>query len=203
MTWCKESVVMVDVRTTRDALLDAAHDVVVAGNWQTARMVDVAGAAGVSRQTLYNEFGSKDALAQALAMREAQWFLDGINRFLDDMNPSAPVDAVAAATEWTIREASDNPLLKAVLTDDTSELLPFLTTRGEAIIGAARSSIETYWRLHWPDIAADDVALAAETVARLTISYLVLPSDGPDGSAQAIAGRMSTLVERLLMKGST
>lgn len=165
-------------------------------------MLDVAAAAGFSRQTLYNEFGSKDALAQALAMREAQRFIDGNNRFLDDMNPAGPVDAVAAATEWTIREAANNPLLKAVLTDDTSELLPFLTTRGEAIISAARSNIETYWRAHWPEIAAEDVTLAAETVARLTISYLVLPSDGPDGSAEAIATRLSKLVERLLMKGS-
>jgi AcrR family transcriptional regulator len=194
---------MADPRTTRDALLDAAYDVVVAGDWQTARMVDVAATAGVSRQTLYNEFGSKDSFAQALAMREAQRFIDGTNRFLDDVNPVAPVDAVAAATEWTIREASNNPLLKAVLTDDTSELLPFLTTRGEAIIGAARSNIETYWRSQWPEIDADDVALAAETVARLTISYLVLPSDGPDGSAEAIAARLSKLVERLLMKGSS
>jgi AcrR family transcriptional regulator len=194
---------MVEVRSTRDALLDAAYDVVVAGNWQTARMLDVAAAAGVSRQTLYNEFGSKDALAQALAMREAQRFIEGTNRFLDDIHPDAPVDAVAAATEWTIREASNNPLLKAVLTDDTSELLPFLTTRGDAIIGAARSNIESYWRSHWPEIAPEEVALAAEAVARLTISYLVLPSDGPDGSAEAIAARMSHLVERLLMKGSS
>jgi AcrR family transcriptional regulator len=194
---------MTDSRTTRDALLDAAYDVVVAGEWRSARMLDVAAAAGVSRQTLYNEFGSKDAFAQALAMREAQRFIDGTNRFLDDMNPGAPVEAVAAATEWTIREASNNPLLKAVLTDDASELLPFITTRGEAIIGAARSNIETYWRAQWPEIDADDVALAAETVARLTISYLVLPSDGPDGSAEAIAARLSKLVERLLMKGSS
>jgi AcrR family transcriptional regulator len=194
---------MTEARTTRDALLDAAYDVVVAGNWQSARMLDVAAAAGVSRQTLYNEFGSKDSFAEALAIREAQRFIDGTNRFLDDMSPAAPGDAVAAATEWTIREASNNPLLKAVLTDDTSELLPFLTTRGEAIIGAARSNIETYWRAQWPEIDVDDVALAAEAVARLTVSYLVLPSDGPDGSAEAIAARLSKLVERLLMKGSS
>jgi AcrR family transcriptional regulator len=193
---------MVETRTTRDALLDAAYDVVVAGEWENARMLDVAAAAGVSRQTLYNEFGSKDAFASALAMREAQRFLDGTNRFLDDIHPDGPVGAVAAATEWTIREASNNPLLKAVLTDDTSELLPFLTTRGEAIIGASRANIENYWLGHWPEIPAEDVALAAETVARLIVSYLVLPSDGPDGSAEAIAARMSTLVERLLMKGS-
>jgi AcrR family transcriptional regulator len=194
---------MAEARTTRDALLDAAYDVVVAGSWPAARMLDVAAAAGVSRQTLYNEFGSKDAFAQALAMREAQRFIDGTNRCLDELSPNGPAAAVAAATEWTIREASNNPLLKAVLTDDTSELLPYITTRGEAIIGASRSNIETYWRAHWPATDAETVALAAETVARLTISYLILPSDGPDGSAEAIASRMSTLVERLLMKGSS
>ncbi len=194
---------MGEARSTRDALLDAAYDVVVAGEWESARMLDVAAAAGVSRQTLYNEFGSKDAFAQALAMREAQRFIDGTNRILDEVNPIAPGDAVAAATEWTIREASNNPLLKAVLTDDASELLPFLTTRGDAIINAARSNIESYWSAQWPELDPADVALAAETVARLTVSYLVLPSDSPDGSAEAIATRLSHLVERLLTKGSS
>jgi len=194
---------MGEARSTRDALLDAAYDVVVAGEWESARMLDVAAAAGVSRQTLYNEFGSKDAFAQALAMREAQRFIDGTNRILDEVNPIAPGDAVAAATEWTIREASNNPLLKAVLTDDASELLPFLTTRGDAIIHAARSNIESYWSAQWPELDPADVALAAETVARLTVSYLVLPSDSPDGSAEAIATRLSHLVERLLTKGSS
>lgn len=193
---------MNQVPTTRDALLDAAYDVIVAGNWQRARMLDVAAAAGVSRQTLYNEFGSKDAVAQALAERESERFLEGTTRFLDEVHPDRPVDAIAAATEWTIREASNNPLLKAVLTDDTHDLLPFLTTRGEVVIGATRRNIESYWRSHWPDLPAADVALMAEMVARLTISYLVLPSDGPDGSAEAIASRMAQLVERMLKKGS-
>jgi len=164
-------------------------------------MADVAAAAGVSRQTLYNEFGSKDALAQALALREADRFIAGTNRFLDEIHPDAPVDAVRAATEWTIREASNNPLLKAVLTDDASGLLPLLTTRGDAIVGAARRSIEQRMLTNWPGIDPDAVALTAEAVARLTVSYLVLPSDGPDGSAEAIAERMARLVERLLMKG--
>jgi AcrR family transcriptional regulator len=193
---------MAEIRTTRDALLDAAYDVVVAGNWQGARMLDVATAAGVSRQTLYNEFGSKDALAQALAVREAEQFIENNNRLLEGLHPTTPAEAVAAATEGTIRAASNNPLLKAVLTDDTSELLPFLTTRGEAVIGAARASVENHLRTNWPAVPDADVALAAETVARLTVSYLVLPSDGPDGSAEAIAARMSQLVERLL-KGSS
>ena len=194
---------MADIRSTREALLDAAYDVVVAGEWANARMLDVARAAGVSRQTLYNEFGSKDAVAEALAIRESQRFLDGTNRALDELAPTAPAAAVYAATEWTIREASNNPLLKAVLTDDTSDLLPFLTTRSEQILAAARHQIEDYWIAHWPEIPAEEVALASEVVPRLTMSYLVLPSDGPDGSAEAIATRLAQLVEKLLMKGSS
>jgi AcrR family transcriptional regulator len=175
---------------------------VVAGEWHTARMVDVARVAGVSRQTLYNEFGSKDALAQALAMREAQRFLDGTTRTLDEVHPTAPAEAVRAATEYTLREASNNPLLKAVLTDATSDLLPFVTTRSEVILAAAREQIEKYWLEHWPEIPADAVELASEVVPRLTMSYLVLPSDGPDASAEAIAERLAQLVDRLLTKGS-
>ena len=55
---------------TKDLLLDAAAEAVLSGVvWDRLRMADVAKAAGVSRQTLYYEFGSKDALAQALALR--------------------------------------------------------------------------------------------------------------------------------------
>ncbi|MHB2024221.1 MAG: hypothetical protein ACYCO3_12970 [Mycobacteriales bacterium] len=43
-----------------------------------------------------------------------------------------------------------------------------------------------------------DVELAAEVVVRLTVSYLVLPSDAPDASASAVAGRVARVVELLL-----
>ena len=50
--------------------------------WTAVRMVDVAAAAGVSRQTLYNEFGSKDGLARALVRRAADGYLAGVDRTL-------------------------------------------------------------------------------------------------------------------------
>ena len=192
---------MTQNRSTREALLDAAAAAVVSGDWARTRMLDVALAAGVSRQTLYNEFGSKDALAEALAMREAQRYIDGTQRLLDESHPERPFDAIAAATAWTLREASDNPLLKATLTDDAGGLLPFLTTRAEPLLTAARASLADYITKTWPDLPTDDVLLAAETVTRLTVSYLVLPSDAAEASAEAIAARLAHLVERLLTKG--
>src|SRR3954463_1391081 len=91
----------------------------------------VARAEGVSRQTLYNEFGSKDALAQAMAMREIEKFIAGTERALDEAPRADPVQPAGAAALYTLQRAADTPLLRAALTDDTSWLLSFLTTRGE------------------------------------------------------------------------
>ena len=185
------------VLTTREALLDAAYDAALAG-WNKARMADVARAAGVSRQTLYYEFGSKDALAEALAMREAQRYMAGADAARVG-HEGTPAEAVAAAMEFTLTEAAANPLLKAVLTDDAGGLLPFLTTRAEAILSAAREHTVQYLSRHWPDLPMTDVALVADTVNRLTISHLVLPGGRPDQVARGTAH----LVERLLSGETT
>jgi AcrR family transcriptional regulator len=180
---------------TRGALLDAAYDAAVTGDWASVRMADVARAAGVSRQTLYNEFGSKDALAQAMAMREIERFIEGTERALDDAHPDDPIQAVGAAALSTFQRAADNPLLKAALTDSASGLLSFLTTRGEPAFAAASASFERYYSTHWPDLSTTSIRLAAETIVRLTISYLTLPYDGP---AEDVAARLSDIARKLL-----
>jgi AcrR family transcriptional regulator len=187
---------MTAMPTTRDALLDAAWDAVVAGDWQRTRMADVAAVAGVSRQTLYNEFGTKDALARALTLRETARFLDGVRDAVEEAGPAAPHESVRSAVEYTVGAAGDNPLLKAVLTDDAG-LLPLLTTRGEPIIALARDHMFGVLTERWPELPDADLALVAETVTRLTISYLVAPADH-DASAEAVAVRVSRIVRRLL-----
>ncbi len=184
--------------TTRDALLDAAYDAVVNGDWARTRMLDVARAAGVSRQTLYNAFGSTDALAQALAVRENDRFILGVQAALDAAHPEGPAATIAAAVAFALQMAGDNPLVKAVLTDDAAGMQPYLTTRAEPILAASRTRIAAYLVEHWPALPADEVDLVAEAVVRLTVSYLVLPSDADNGSAEAVAARVTHLVEKLL-----
>ena len=186
------------MHTTRDLLLDAAADAVLAGtDWDKVRMADVARAAGVSRQTLYYEFGSRDALAQALALREAERYMAGAEAAMTG-HEGTPGEAVAAATQYTLTEAAGNPLLKAVLTDDTGGLLPFLTTRSEALLAAARERCASYLSEHWPDLPAERVALVADAVNRLTLSHLVLPGGRPD----QVAADIAHLVDALLPGGT-
>lgn len=106
----------------RESLLDAAYTALAHRPWSAVRMVDVAAAAGVSRQTLYNEFGSKDGLARALVRREADGYLAGIERALTA--PAEPRERLTAAAEWTASAARENALVKAMLTGWWSERLP-------------------------------------------------------------------------------
>ncbi|MFI2720320.1 TetR/AcrR family transcriptional regulator [Streptomyces collinus] len=106
----------------RESLLDAAYTALVRRPWSAVRMVDVAAAAGVSRQTLYNEFGSKDGLARALVRREADGYLAGVDRALAGYSDAR--DRLTATAEWTASAARDNILVRAMLTGCWSERLP-------------------------------------------------------------------------------
>ncbi|MBT2527578.1 TetR/AcrR family transcriptional regulator [Streptomyces sp. ISL-99] len=133
--------------TAREALLDAALTALAPRPWSGVRMVGVAAAAGVSRQTLYNEFGSKDGLARALVRREAGGYLAGVERVLAggtaewtaarpaDRPGNGTADPAAARTpgvhdrlvavaEWTVGAARTSPLVRALLTGCWGERLP-------------------------------------------------------------------------------
>ncbi|MFE0039754.1 TetR/AcrR family transcriptional regulator [Streptomyces sp. NPDC059015] len=108
--------------TAREALLNAALTALERRPWSAVRMVDVASAASVSRQTLYNEFGSKDGLARALVRREADTYLKGADRVLAERAGDA--EQLVRLAEWTVAEAGSRPLLRALLTGSWHERLP-------------------------------------------------------------------------------
>ncbi|MEU6226074.1 TetR/AcrR family transcriptional regulator [Streptomyces sp. NPDC047042] len=110
----------------RDSLLDAAYTALARRPWSAVRMVDVAATAGVSRQTLYNEFGSKEGLARALVRREADAYLAGVERALTGpADPGAGArERLTATAEWTASAARDSVLVRALLTGFWSERLP-------------------------------------------------------------------------------
>src|SRR3712207_2963537 len=105
--------------------------------WAEVTMAEVATAAGVSRQTLYKEFGSRQELAQAYVLREADRFLgtveDAVTAHLDD-----PVTALSAAFDVFLAAAADDPLVRAVVSGDGGdELLVLVTTQGHPVLERA------------------------------------------------------------------
>src|SRR6202030_4051457 len=67
----------------RDSILDAMRDLLLARDWSAITLSDVARAAGISRQTIYNEFGSRQGLAQGYALRLADRLVDAVHAAID------------------------------------------------------------------------------------------------------------------------
>ncbi|MFJ6695633.1 TetR/AcrR family transcriptional regulator [Streptomyces sp. NPDC091272] len=170
--------------TAREALLDSAYTALAVRPWSAVRMVDVAAAAGVSRQTLYNEFSSKDGLARALVRREADGFLAGVDRVLADRTGSDQ-DRLAGLAEWIVRAARGNPLVRALVSGCWPERLP----SGRAARGALAAAGAAQRRADGGAPGAGELlavvrdrAAAAvgerwpcETVVRLAVSWVVAP----------------------------
>ncbi|WP_328535263.1 TetR family transcriptional regulator [Streptomyces sp. NBC_00344] len=179
----------------REQVLDAAHELVASEGWGKLRLAGVARAAGVSRQTLYNEFGSKEAVGKALIQRELEGFLLGIQRELDAHRDNLEA-AATAGVGFTLRQAVDNSLIKAVMLaarGGEDDLLLYLTTRAEPVFDTAMAMLDAYATEAWPEVDAESRSLAVETIVRLTVSHIVQPGASPTQTARRIA-RITTRI---------
>ena len=167
----------------RETLFGAARDELQQRAWSEITMSDVASAAGVSRQTLYKEFCSRDEFGQAFVIHEGERFLDAVDAAVlahrDD-----PRAAVGAALQTFLRTAGEDPLVRILLSDDgTGGLLPFVTTQGMPVVQWATTRLTATIEVGWPEAPAPKVALLAESLVRLAISYITAPGGPPEKTA--------------------
>ena len=161
-------------------------------------MGDIASTAGVSRQTLYNEFGNKSEFAVNLTIHEGERFLgaveDEVRAHTD--NPRA---AIRAALELFLRTAGEDPLIRMVVTDDGSGgMLPFVTTQGMPVVVWATARLSAVIEEGWPQAPKHEVKLLAEALVRLAISYITNPSETPDSTAASVAELLGPFIDRAL-----
>jgi AcrR family transcriptional regulator len=176
-------------RLLRETLFGAARDQLETRAWSEITMSDVAAAAGVSRQTLYKEFGNRAEFAQAFVIHEGERFLDDVDaavrEHLDD-----PRAAIGAALAKFLLAAGEDPLVHILLSDDgAGGMLPFVTTRGMPVVQWATARLTATIEAGWPQAPPAKVELLAESLVRLAISYITAPSDDPETTA-AKAGEL-------------
>lgn len=185
--------------TVRTTMLDAVREELRTKSWAEVKMADVARLAGVSRQTLYNEFGSRGELAQAFVLREADLFLDAVQQAVL-ANRDDPVVALGAAFEVFLDAAAEDPLVRSLLGGGAGaeKLLPLVTTQGEPVLERATTRLNAFLLEGWPEIDPGEALLLAETVVRLAISSAALPT-GPAGmTGDAVARLLGPFVREAL-----
>jgi AcrR family transcriptional regulator len=182
----------------RNTLLDAACEQLQASRWADVTMADIALAAGVSRQTLYKEFGSRDEFAQVLVMREANRFLVAVEGAIT-ANLDDPAGALAAAFDVFLHAAAENPLVRTVVHGNGSEeLLALFTTHGQPLVTSATEQLTDVLLDGWPLVAREHVQLLSECLVRLAISYAALPTGPASMTAASIATLLGPYIERVI-----
>lgn len=181
----------------RDTLLDGLRAELAERDWAEVTMAAVARAAGVSRQTLYNEFGSRDELGQAFVLREGARFLESVDAAVT-AHATSPSAALEAAFEVFLVAASDDPVVRTALRPghDESGLLPLVTTQGRPIVEFAGDHLAATLRTTWPAVSEQDAALLAEALVRLAISYAALPNGPESMTAASVTALLGPFLER-------
>ncbi|GAB3774827.1 AcrR family transcriptional regulator [Nocardioides ginsengisegetis] len=175
--------------TMRERVVEAAVALTTEVGWAQVTMARIADRVGVSRQTVYNEVGTKPGLAEAMILHELDRFLGVVNLAFDDA-PTDLVEAIRGATRGVLELAQDNPLLHAVVSAThgaDTELLPLLTTHAESLLAAAKIVIKD--RIEPYALALDDEHLEAaiDMVVRVVLSHVMQPSASPADTSADIA----------------
>ncbi|HYG95613.1 MAG TPA: TetR/AcrR family transcriptional regulator [Solirubrobacterales bacterium] len=186
----------------RQTVFDAARDQLGRRPWSEITMADIATGAGVSRQTLYNEFGNRNEFGFAFVIHEAERFMDDVEKAVLE-HTDDPRAAVLAALEHFLSAAGGDPLIRILLSDDgTGGMLPFVTTQGLPVVQWASGRLVSVIEEGWPEAPEHDVKTLAESLVRLAISYVTTPGESAEEAAAAVARLLGPFIDEALGSAS-
>jgi len=150
---------------------------------------DVARRARLSRQTVYRYFPSKGALLEATVLREEQAFLVNMTTAAERHRELEP--ALRAAIEAALRTGQQHIVLTRLLATEPTSLVALVTGDSGPVLPAARQALEEILGGWLPRAQKARLTVAADTVARLLVSYVVNP---PADSPAQVATRLAQLL---------
>lgn len=180
----------------REQIIGAATRRTLAQGWAGVTMGRLAEDVGVSRQTIYNEVGSKTRLAEALVQHELLVFLDhAVAAFTaepDDLARAGRASALAV-----LLYAEQSPLIRAIVSSSQgaeTDLLPLLTTRPSTILSAATATVCELLESYDLAVPRERVERTVDILVRGLISHIMYPTHGPEVTAEHLGWMTGTLL---------
>lgn len=173
----------------REQLCEAATDLLATDGWGKVTMARLAQVVGVSRQTVYNEIGTKSDLAEAIVLLQLERFLAEVTRAFDD-HPDDLIAAIRDSAARVLLFARDNALLHAVVSAThgaDTELLPLLTTHSEYLLDGAKQAVAARVADYPVELSGTQLDACIDMVVRLVLSHVMQPTGDPEGTADDIA----------------
>ena len=160
-----------------DAILDAARDVFEQYGARRANVEDVARAAGISRSTLYRAYPNKDALLDAVLMRQFDAFLAELDRVASGL---APREAVVECFTRGIALTREIPLLARLVETEPEIITGVGASSHSSLVLRAADQVARTLRRSGATMPDDELHVVAELMLRLAYTYLLNPCGNLD-----------------------
>ena len=180
----------------RQQIVTASVELTTSSGWSSVTMARLGQLVGVSRQTVYNEIGSKPALAEAMVLDELGRFLSVVERAFD-RHPGDLPKSIHVAVGGVLELAQDSALLRAVVSAThgaDTELLPPLTTQSRSLLAAAKAVMTDRLASFAVPLQPDKLANAIDAIVRVVLSHIMAPSDSHAAAAEDITWLASRLL---------
>jgi len=181
----------------RDTILRATDELVAERSWAKVTMAEVARAAGVSRQTVYNEFGNRSDLALAYASWTGDQLLDEVERCVAEHRDDLQEACVAAFAVF-LDLGADHPLVRSInASGDGGDLAAVIARDGVSVFEGATVRLAEIVGRTWPGIPPDAVAAVSEVLVRLAVSHLIQPATSSEAAAAQVVAVLGPYLARL------
>ncbi len=181
----------------RDTALDALRELLHERNWRNVTMSHIAKAAGLSRQSLYNEFGSRRGVAQGYAIRLTDIFVDLCETALYEH----PDDAGAALRQGFssfFQLSALDPLVRSLHGGDAPEdLLRLITTDNAVLIERAGDRLANTFQRGWVGASPRQADVISRAIVRLALSYIPEPPHDIAAAADDFALLLTPFVDSI------
>lgn len=169
-----------DALATR--ILDATVQEAAAGGLRRLAIEDVARRAGTTRVTVYRRFGRREDLIEAMAVRETRRFLALMRKTIEPFDRIE--DKGAEAFVAGLRFMRAHPVARRAIESEPEAIVQYLRADDGLLFGLGREFVAEGLREAAPGLPVDE---AAETLARIFVSFLLLPdSVVPFGDEDAV-----------------
>jgi AcrR family transcriptional regulator len=180
----------------RDSVLDAMRAELLTKDWSAITLADVARTAGVSRQSIYNEFGSRQGLAQGYALRLADRLVDAVGGAIEGNVGDVHAAFLTGFRAFFVDSAAD-PLVISLLSGAAKpDLLQIITIDSGPIITHCSRRLADAFLDSWVSADAADAGVLARAIVRLAISYVSMPPEADHDVAADLARLMTPFAER-------
>lgn len=185
------------VSPLRQRIVDAAVNLTTLSGWSSVTMSRLAEIVGISRQTVYNEIGSKPLLAEAMVLDQLARFLTTVERAFD-RQPGDLLESVHVAVRGVLALTNDSALLRAIVSAThgaDTELLPPLTTQSRSLLTAAKAVLADRLTSFAVPLDPRQLSTAIDVIVRVVLSHVMAPSDTPATAAEEITWLAGQLLD--------